>query len=124
MADVESKLDKKVEYGVLSSFYGALLTERQRSMLTLYCDEDLSLAEVAKQLHVTRQCVNDTLQRAFQRLDELENSLCLMSRFERQREVMVACRDLIKLSQNGVDAKINLDQAVRRLDNYLREEDA
>ena len=124
MADVESKLDKKVEYGVLSSFYGALLTQRQRSMLTLYCDEDLSLAEVAKQLHVTRQCVNDTLQRAFQRLDELENSLCLMSRFERQREVMVACRDLIKLSQNGVDAGINLDQAVRRLDNYLREEDA
>lgn len=124
MADVESKLDKKVEYGVLSSFYGALLTERQRSMLTLYCDEDLTLAEVAKQLHVTRQCVNDTLQRAFQRLDELENSLCLMARFERQREVMAACRDLIKLSQNGVDAGINLDQAVRRLDNYLREEDA
>ena len=124
MADVESKLDKKVEYGVQSSFYGALLTERQRSMLTLYCDEDLSLAEVAKQLHVTRQCVNDTLQRAFQRLDELENSLCLMARFERQREVMAACRDLIKLSQNGVDAGINLDQAVRRLDNYLREEDA
>ena len=124
MADVESKLNKKVEYGVLSSFYGALLTERQRSMLTLYCDEDLSLAEVAKQLHVTRQCVNDTLQRAFQRLNELENSLCLMARFERQREVMAACRDLIKLSQNGVDAGINLDQAVRRLDNYLREEDA
>ena len=124
MADVENKLDKKVEYSVLSSFYGALLTERQRSMLTLYCDEDLTLAEVAKQLHVTRQCVNDTLQRAFQRLDELENSLCLMARFERQREVMAACRDLIKLSQNGVDAGINLDQAVRRLDNYLREEDA
>ena len=124
MADVESKLDKKVEYGVLSSFYGALLTERQRSMLTLYCDEDLSLAEVAKQLHVTRQCVNDTLQRAFQRLDELENSLNLMARFERQREAMAVCRDLIKLSQNGVDAGINLDQAVRRLDNYLREEDA
>ena len=124
MADVESKLDKKVEYGVLSSFYGALLTERQRSMLTLYCDEDLSLAEVAKQLHVTRQCVNDTLQRAFQRLDELESSLCLMARFERHREVMAVCRDLIKLSRNGVDAVYNLDQAAKRLDDYLREEDA
>ena len=31
MAIGESKLDKKVEYGVLSSFYGALLTQRQRS---------------------------------------------------------------------------------------------
>ena len=124
MAIGESKLDKKVEYGVLSSFYGALLTERQRSMLMLYCDEDLSLAEVAKQLDVTRQCVNDTLQRAFQRLDELENSLNLMARFERQREVMAVCRDLIKLSQNGVDAVYNLDQAARRLDDYLREEDA
>lgn len=120
----ESKLDKKVEYGVLSAFYGALLTERQRSMLTLYCDEDLSLAEVAKQLRVTRQCVNDTLQRAFQRLDELENSLCLMERFERQREVMAVCRDLIKLSREGIDADHNLELAARRLDDYLREEDA
>lgn len=124
MAIADSKLDKKVEYGVLSSFYGALLTERQRSMLTLYCDEDLSLAEVAKQLGVTRQCVNDTLQRAFSRLDELEGSLSLTQRFDRQREVMMACRDLIKRSIEGMDAEHNLNLAARRLDEYLNEEDA
>ena len=124
MADSISKLDKKVEYGVLSSFYGALLTERQRTMLGLYCDEDLSLAEVAKQLSVTRQCVNDTLQRAFKRLDELEESMHLAVKFDRQRETMAACRHLIKVSLEGKDIKKNLELAAGWLDDYLNEEDA
>lgn len=120
----ESKLDRKVEYGVLFSFYAALLTQRQRSMISLYCDEDFSLAEVAKQLGVTRQCVNDTLQRAFTRLDELEDGLHLAARFDRQRAVMAECRELIRLGLEGVDVPGNLSLAVRRLDDYLHEEDA
>ncbi len=123
MADTENKLEIKVEYGVLSSFYGSLLTDRQRSMLSLYCDEDLSLAEVAKQLSVSRQCVNDTLQRAFQRLDALEGSLRLMARFEQQRDVMAECRNLVNLSLQGIDVDKNLTSAVFLLDEYLREED-
>lgn len=118
-----NRLESKVDYGLLSSFYGALLTLRQRSMLQLYCDEDLSAAEVAKQLGVTRQCVNDTLTRAFNRLDELENILGLMDRFAKQRFVMRNCRDLINQSLRGEDSKNNLLFAVTIIDNYLREED-
>ena len=59
----QSELVRKVDYGLLLSFYGALLTARQREMLSLYCDEDYALSEVAQMMGVTRQCVSDTLNR-------------------------------------------------------------
>lgn len=123
MSIKQNRLERKVDYGLLSAFYGALLTKRQVSMLHLYCDEDLSLAEVAKQLGVTRQCVNDTLNRAFGRLDELESMLGLIDRFDKQRNTMRVCRELIDLSLQGINIKDNLKLAARQLDDYLHEED-
>lgn len=117
-------LDRKVEYGLLTSFYGALLTERQRAMLQLYCDEDLSVGEVAAQLKVTRQCVSDTLLRAGQRLDRLERSLGLMARFDRMQRSMSACREHILRAAGEADAQPHLKQALRVLDDYLEQEEA
>ncbi len=117
-------LDRKVEYGLLTSFYGALLTDRQRAMLQLYCDEDLSVAEVAVQLDVTRQCVSDTLLRAGQRLDQLENSLGLMARFDRMQRSMNACRAHIIKAGESKDSQAHLQQALSVLDDYLTQEEA
>lgn len=44
-----------VELGLLLSRYGALLTERQRAMLSMAVDEDLSLAEIAERAGISRQ---------------------------------------------------------------------
>lgn len=40
---------RKVDVDWLLSIYGALLTDKQRTMAALYYDEDLSLAEIAQQ---------------------------------------------------------------------------
>jgi predicted DNA-binding protein YlxM (UPF0122 family) len=123
MTQRSKELDKKVDYGLLSSYYGALLTERQRSMLSLFCDEDLTLTEVANQLHVSRQCVGDTLQRAYGRLDQLEASLGLMKRFDILQTSMSACRALIIKAFNSGDKPDHLGQALKILDDYLEEEE-
>lgn len=91
----QSELVRKVDYGLLLSFYGALLTARQREMLSLYCDEDYALSEVAQMMGVTRQCVSDTLNRAFERLDDLEARLGLVRRMERLTEGMDQVGQLI-----------------------------
>jgi predicted DNA-binding protein YlxM (UPF0122 family) len=123
MTQRSKELDKKVDYGLLSSYYGALLTERQRSMLSLFCDEDLTLTEVADQLQVSRQCVGDTLQRAYGRLDQLEASLGLMKRFDILQTSMSACRALIIKAVNGGDKPDHLGQALKILDDYLEGEE-
>ena len=123
MAQRDKDLNKKFDYGLLNSYYGALLTARQRSMLSLYCDEDFTLAEVADQLNVSRQCVSDTLQRAYERLDELEALLGLIRRFDNLQTSMSVCRALILQAVSSGENRDCLNQAIKVLDDYLEGEE-
>ena len=76
-------LSKKVDLAFLAAFYGALLTENQRRVLSLPCEEDLSLGEIAEELGVSRQSVHESLSRASGRLYELEAALGMAERFRR-----------------------------------------
>ena len=49
---------------LLFDYYGELLTERQRMCFDLRHNQDLSLAEIAQELNVSRQGVHDNLSRA------------------------------------------------------------
>ena len=46
------KPQKNLAYSVLLDFYGPVLTDKQRVILTEYYDEDLSLAEIAENLGI------------------------------------------------------------------------
>ena len=76
-------LRKKVDLAFLSAFYGGLLTEKQRRVLSLHCEEDLSLAEIAEEVGISRQAVHETISRAAAHLNEMESSLGVAARFRR-----------------------------------------
>ena len=60
----QDEISKKVELNWLSAFYGGLLTDKQRQVLTLHCEEDLSLTEIAQEVGISRQGVHELLTRA------------------------------------------------------------
>ena len=60
--------------------YGALLTDKQRSITAHYYDEDLSLAEIAENEGVTRQAVRDVIRRTEEQLSFFEDKLGLLAR--------------------------------------------
>ena len=76
-------LDKKVDLAFLSAFYGGMLTDNQRRVLFLHCEEDLSLGEIAEEVGISRQAVHETLSRAAERLNRMEESLGAAKRFRR-----------------------------------------
>ncbi len=76
-------LRKKVDLAFLSAFYGGMLTENQRRILSLYCEEDLSLGEIAGDVGISRQAVHETLNRAAAKLTEMEATLGVAERFRR-----------------------------------------
>ena len=86
-------LERRVQLSRLYDLYGPLLTERQRRVYEMHELDDLSLSEIADELGISRQGVSDQLQRARDRLDEIETLLGCGERFRRIEAEARAIRD-------------------------------
>ncbi len=74
-------MTKNLEVSYLLDFYGTLLNDTQRSAMEYYYNDDLSLAEVADLLKISRQGVRAALKKAESLLTEYENKMGLKKRF-------------------------------------------
>ena len=66
---------KNLEISYLMDIYGECLTEKQRSFIDYYYNDDLSLSEIAENENITRQGVRDSIKRAESTLLDLEGKL-------------------------------------------------
>ena len=85
---------------LLFDYYGELLTERQRMCFDLRHNQDLSLAEIAEELNVSRQGVHDNLSRAEALLMNMEEKTgCLRRDLQCRkaaREIILAAEKLVE----------------------------
>jgi len=82
--------EKIAEGSLLYDFYGELLTARQKDVMKLYHEENLSLSEIADEFGISRQGVHDALKNAEKALMEYEEKLGLIKRFIEKRASMAA----------------------------------
>lgn len=66
---------KNLDMIMLLDIYGPLLTQHQRSTMTRYYEDDLSLGEIAELEGVTRQAVRDSVKRSEHILQNAEEKL-------------------------------------------------
>lgn len=66
---------KNLDISYLMDIYGECLTEKQRSFIDYYYNNDLSLSEIAENENITRQGVRDAIKRAESTLLDLEGKL-------------------------------------------------
>ncbi|MCR4433539.1 MAG: RNA polymerase subunit sigma-70 [Caldiserica bacterium] len=83
-------LQKREMFSRLNSIYGPLLTEKQREVLNLYLEQDLSLKEIGERLCISRQGVYDLIKRSLRTLTELENKLSFQQRLDHIRDQVLA----------------------------------
>lgn len=72
--------EKNLKLACLLDFYGEVLSERKQSVLSLYYNEDLSLAEIAAEIGISRQGVRDLIKKAEDELLFLEEKLGLQKK--------------------------------------------
>ena len=89
-------MDRVFELGMLLDHYEQLLTERQRSILRQYTDENCSLAEIAEREGISRQGVRDILSRGEHQLREAERAVGLIRKEARQTEKLRSFRSRFK----------------------------
>lgn len=80
--------DKTLQMTMLLDFYGELLTPKQRETVALRYNDDLSLAEIAEDMGITRQGARDLLVRAEATLTETEAKTGIVRRFTERRAVL------------------------------------
>lgn len=105
----------KVEVDWLLCIYGAMLTDKQRQIASLYYEEDYSLAEIAQQENVSRQSIHDTLQRVEKQLRSMEEKLGLQKRMQGIESCIQQA--IIALGREQSPAIKYLEQAMRLLND-------
>ncbi len=97
------------ELVLLFDYYGELLTERQKTCFDLHYNQDLSLAEIAQELSVSRQAVFDNISRTEALLKKMEQKTGCVRRDRQMRRVMD------ELNASAVELQAHPDPQVRSL---------
>ncbi|WMJ22282.1 YlxM family DNA-binding protein [Paludicola sp. MB14-C6] len=81
-------MSKNLDVAVLLDFYGDMLTEKQRDVIDLYYNQDLSLSEIAEHEGITRQGVRDSIKRGEVYLFELEDKLKVFENYIETQKII------------------------------------
>ncbi|HBT20018.1 MAG TPA: hypothetical protein DEA47_01405 [Peptococcaceae bacterium] len=113
-------LEKTDRINILFDIYGCLLTERQRELIMMYYFEDLSLAEIAEELGISRQAVFFGLKRSEELLEKYESSLGLLKKLNNYEEQINRVIDLLKdYRATGEEDKLNSAiVSLEKISNY------
>lgn len=98
-------LEKTNRVNLLFDFYGPLLKDRPRQFLEMYYREDLTLSEIAEIMEVTRQAVYDQVKRTEAVLEQYEDKLQLLSRYEERHSRISRLLNLVDAESSGWDVE-------------------
>lgn len=111
-------MEKNVTVSILLDLYGKILTEKQQDVLDLYYNENLSLAEIAEEIGITRQAVHDCIAKGEKKLFNLEEKLGIMKKIEKQEvQLQKILSELSEIQVKDSDEQINniIENVVREL---------
>ena len=92
---------KDLTVSILLDAYGLLLTERQRELVDLYYNEDLSLAEISENLGITRQGVRDGIKKSEAFLRECEEKLGVCRKNMEREELVDSLSKRLEVEFHG-----------------------
>ncbi|MGL4483945.1 MAG: YlxM family DNA-binding protein [Anaerovoracaceae bacterium] len=70
-------MEELTRINLLYDFYGDLLSSRQKEVITLYYQDNLSLAEIGTEFGISRQAAHDALKNGQKALENYEKKLHL-----------------------------------------------
>ena len=89
--------EKDLKKAYLLDFYGDVLTERKKEVLDMYYNEDLSLAEIAEQIGISRQGVRDLIKKAEEEIFFLEEKLGLA---QKMSALKIHSDNMLRIAEN------------------------
>ena len=109
--------EKDWNISYLLDFYGEILSEKKRGVMELYYNEDLSLAEIAEQIGISRQGVRDIIKKTEEELFFWEEKLGLA---KRDLELRGRAERILSLLHREQNVSPELESEIRALLEDIR----
>ena len=90
-------MENKHNMILLFDVYGELLTEKQQLILDKYYNEDLSLAEIAEEMGITRQGVHANIRKCRKILGSIEEKVGYISKLRDISETLKGVKNMDEL---------------------------
>ncbi len=117
---LQAILMKNLDICLLLDFYGDLLSDTARENITLYYNEDLSLAEIAETAGITRQGVRDSIKRAEEQLIKFEEKLGLAKRFTSMQDGIEEIKRMLEDIKNDIPTySSRVEKIISKADEIL-----
>lgn len=120
-------MSKNLDVAILLDFYGEMLTAKQRDVIDLYYNQDLSLSEISQHEGITRQGVRDSIKRGEVFLFELEDKLKMFEVYIETQKTIQNIRYVLdrisnenKMYNYSVAITDNIKQIDSIIDNYTK----
>ena len=99
--------EKNLKLAYLLDFYGDTLDEHTKSVMKAYYDDDLSLAEIADGVGISRQGVRHVIKKGEEHLTFLEDRLGLAEHYEKlsaAKDTLSSIRERIERGEDVSDS--------------------
>lgn len=99
---------------LLYDFYGELLTDKQKDIVDMYYNNDLTLSEISEQIGISRQGVYDALKRAENTLEDYEKKLGLVEKLLQQKSLLKKISSMLDqiLSSELQNSEVSKDRII------------
>lgn len=112
-------MEEKIKISILCQIYGKLLTEKQHQILDDYYNNDLSLSEIAENNNITRQAVNDVINKGKNKLIEIEEKLLFMEKILNQEKTIEKIITELSKSENKELTKTQIEKITKQLKQLI-----
>ncbi|MFQ9934205.1 MAG: YlxM family DNA-binding protein [Lachnospiraceae bacterium] len=102
-------MEKIVMQALLYDFYGELLNRHQKSIYEDYVYNNIGISEIAEERGISRQSVHDLIKRCSKALEEYEEKLHLVEKFNETKKLAGRIRSLTDEFGKGYDEKVIKD---------------
>lgn len=90
------EMERFVRQSILYDFYGELLTEHQKRIYEDIIFHDMSYTEIAEIEGISRQGVYDLMKRCEKLLEEYEEKLKLVEKFQNAKDMVAKIQAIVK----------------------------